>query len=265
MWLKSSFFRVKQATCYIIKIFYVGRKELTPVVEDVAKAAKDFFPNFEIAKINNHLRLTKNVSDEVQRLAKKTNPGVPNNVLMSSSTLPSNIAEGHPLVNIGQYSRQTLKECLSLCQGLKTMIVVDTDLASKYKELQQSVLKSLEVSYDVQGIHGNLIFIGNFHLLKKYIESFGKKVIFLTDDREFRSTETEAETCQWVCEQTDYVLVTTPPYIKGFECEAIIDFTSMQEPDVLSRATIRIIKASGVMNEFIELDDEFFLTKMIGM
>ena len=235
---------------------------MTTVVEDVAKAAKDFFPNFEIAKINNHLRLTKNVSDEVQRLAKKTNPGVPNNVLMSNSTLPSNIAEGHPLVNVGQYSRQTLEECLSLCQGLKTMIVVDTDLASKYKELQKSVLKSLEVSYDEQGIHGNLIFIRNFHLLKKYIESFGKKIIFLTDDREFRSTETE--TCQWVCDQSGYVLVTTPPYIKGFECEAIIDFTTMQEPDVLSRATIRVIRGTW-SNEIMEFDDDLFLTKMIGM
>ena len=69
-------------------------------MEDVAKAAKDFFPNFEIVKINNHLRLTKNVSEEVQRLALKSNPGVPNNVLMSNSTLPSNITEGHPLENI---------------------------------------------------------------------------------------------------------------------------------------------------------------------
>ena len=80
---------------------------MTPVVEDVAKAAKDFFPNFEIAKINNHLRLTKNVSEEVQRLALKSNPGVPNNVLMSNSTLPSNIAEGHPLVRIeGKHFRR---------------------------------------------------------------------------------------------------------------------------------------------------------------
>ena len=238
---------------------------MTPVVNDVAKAAKDFFPNFEIAKINNHLRLTKNVSEEVQRLALNTNPGVPNNVLMSKSTLPSNIAEGHPLVNIGQYSRQTLEECLSLSEGLKTMIVVDTKLAAKYREMRLFVQKALDLPQDKHAMDDILLFSGNFHLLKKHIESFGKKAIFLTEEREFRNAETEAETCQWVCEQTDYVLVTTPPYIKGFECEAIIDFTSMQEPDVLSRATIRIIKASGVMNEFIELDDEFFLTKMIGM
>ena len=108
-------------------------------MEDVAKAAKDFFPNFEIAKINNHLRLTKNVSEEVQRLALETNPGVPNNVLMSKSTLPSNIAEGHPLVNICQFSRKTLEECLSLCEGLKTMIVVDTKSAKKYKEFLRFV------------------------------------------------------------------------------------------------------------------------------
>ena len=100
--------------------------------------------------------------------------------------------------------------------------------------------------------------------MKKHIERFGKKAIFLIEEREFRNTETEAEICQWVCEQTDYVLVTTAPYIKGFECEAIIDFTSMQEPDVLSRATIRVIKGTW-SNEIMEFDDELFLTKMIGM
>ena len=111
-------------------------------------------------------------------------------------------------------------------------------------------------------IGNELIFIGNFHLLKKYIESFGKKVIFLTDDKKYQCTE--RETCQWVYEQSDCVLVTTPSYIKGFECEAIIDFTSMQQPDVLSRATIRVIKVPG-RNEIIEFDDELFLSKIIGM
>ena len=179
----------------------------------MAKAAKDFFPNFEIARINNHLRLTKNVSEEVQRLALHPNPDVPNNVLMSNSTLPSNVAEGHPLVTIqGQDFLTTLKECLSLSEGLKTMIVVDTKLVGK-------------------------------DLLKKYMESFGKKAIFLTDEREYRSTE--GEICQWVCEQTDYILVTNLAYIKGFECEAIIDFTSIQGAEVISRATIRVIKVPG--------------------
>ena len=226
----------------------------------------DFFPNFEITKINNHLRRTKNVSEEVHRLALNTNPGVPNKFLMSDSTLPSNIAEGYPLVDIqDKHFIPTLEECLTLTEGLKTMIVVDAKLADKYRELQHFVLTGLDLSFhDEETIDDTLIFSGNFHLLKKYIESFGKKAIFLTEEREFRSTETEAETCQWVFEQTNYVLVTTPPYIKGFECEAIIDFTSMQEPDVLSRATIRVIKVSG-RNEIIEFDDEFYLTKMIGM
>ena len=241
----------------------LGKKHLTTVVEDVAKAAKDFFPNFEIAKINNHLRLSKNVSEEVQKLALKTNPGVPNNVLMSKSTLPSNIAEGYPVVNICQLSRKTLEECLSLCEGLKTMIVVDTKLASKYKKWRISVPNELDLSHDEQTIDDILMFAGNFHLIRKCIASFGLKAIFLTDDFEDRSTA--VETCQFVCRQTGYVLVTTPAYIKGFECEAIIDLTSMQEPDVLSRATIRVIKASGMMNEIVAIDDEFFLTKMIGM
>ena len=130
---------------FLLQFFYLGRKELTPVVEDVAKAAKDFFPNFEIARINSHLRLTKNVSEEVQRLALESNPHVPNNVLMSKSNPPSNITEGHPLVNIGQYSRQTLEECLKLCEGLKTMIVVDTNLASKYKKWQRFALNALYI------------------------------------------------------------------------------------------------------------------------
>ena len=137
------------------------------------------------------------------------------------------------------------------------MIVVDTNLSSKYLELRHSVLKALDLSDDIL-----TFYIGNLDLLKKYIESFGKKAIFLTDDRGYRSTE--IETCQWVCEETDCVLVTTSPYIKGFECEAIIDFTTMQEPDVLSRATIRVIKGHGVMKQFIEFD-ELFLTKMLGM
>ena len=233
----------------------------------MVKAARDFFPNFKIAKINTHLRLTKNVSEEVQRLALESNPGVPNNVLMSNSIQPSNIAEGHPLVNIKEtLFIPTLKECLPYSEGLKTMIVVDTKLASKYKKLGLSVLKALGLSYDDQAIDDIqddiLMFSGNFHLLKKYIESFGKKVIFLTDEREYRSTEIEL--CQWVCEQTGYVLVTTPPYIKGFECEAIIDFTSTQEPDVLSRATIRVVKGTW-SKQIMEFDDELFLTRVIGM
>ena len=101
-------------------------------MEDAVKTAMDFFPNFEISKINNHLRRTKNVSEEVHRVALNTTPGVPNKFLMSDSTIPSNIAEGHPLVNIGQYSRKALEECLSLCEGLKTMIVVNTKFADKY-------------------------------------------------------------------------------------------------------------------------------------
>lgn len=233
-----------------------------PVVVDVAKAAKDFFPNFKIAMINTHLRLTRNVSDEVQRLALESNPGVPNNVLMSNSTQPSNIAEGHPLVNIqGKVFIPTLEECLSLTKGLKTMIVVDRDFDKTYKELRRFVIETLDLSQDEQAIDDSLIFIGNFHLLKKYIESFGKKAFFLTGERDYRCTETE--TCQWFCEQTDCVLITTPQYIKGFECEAIIDFTNqnIQEPEVLSRATIRVIKASVMMNKMIEFDD---LTKMIG-
>jgi hypothetical protein len=127
----------------LLSFFYVERRRLTPIVEGVAKAAKNFFPNFEIAKISNHLRLTKNVSEEVKRLALRRNPDAPNNVLMSNSTLPSNIAEGHPLVSIqDKHFIPALEECLRLCKGLKTMIVVDTKSADKYRELLRFVQRN---------------------------------------------------------------------------------------------------------------------------
>ena len=151
---------------------------MTPVVEDAVKTAMDFFPNFEITKINNHLRRTKNVSEEVHRVALNTTPGVPNKFLMSDSTIPSNIAEGYPLVDIGQYSRKTLEECLTLTEGLKTMIVVDTRLADKYRELRKFVQTGLDLSsHDEETLDDTLIFSGNFHLLKKYIESFGGECV----------------------------------------------------------------------------------------
>ena len=100
-----------------------------------------------------------------------------------------------------------------------------------------------------------------YHVVFLLIDPFGKKAIILTDERECRSTEKKI--CQFVCGQTDYVLVTTPPYIKGFECEAIIDFTSRQEPDVSARGTLRVTKVPG-RNEIIEFDDEFFLANIIG-
>ena len=103
-----------------------------------------------------------------------------------------------------------------------------------------------------------------YHVVFLLIDPFGKKAIILTDERECRSTEKKI--CQFVCGQTDYVLITTPLYIKGFECEAIIDLTSILEVDVSSRATIRLItdfKVPG-RKEIIEFEDEFFLIKMIG-
>ena len=148
-------------------------------MEDAVKAAMDFFPNFEITKINNHLRRTKNVSEEVHRAALNTTPGVPNKFLMSDSTIPSNIAEGYPMVDIqDKHFIPTLEECLTLTEGLKTMIVVDTRLADKYRELRKFVQTGLDLSsLDEETLDDTLIFSGNFHLLKKYIESFGGEFV----------------------------------------------------------------------------------------
>ena len=152
---------------------------MTPVVEDAVKTAMDFFPNFEITKINNHLRRTKNVSEEVHRIALNTTHDVPNKYLLSDSTLPSNIAEGYPLVDIqDKHFIPTLRECLTLTEGLKTMIVVDTRLADKYRELRKFVQTGLDLSsLDEETLDDTLIFSGNFHLLKKYIESFGGEFV----------------------------------------------------------------------------------------
>ena len=103
--------------------------KLEPSVEDVIKAAKDFFPEFEIANINNPLRLTENVSKEVKILT--SNSKIPNSILVSKSSPPSNIAEGHPLVRIGKDSLLcSPEECFILRENSKTMFVIDETITS---------------------------------------------------------------------------------------------------------------------------------------
>ena len=83
-------------------------------VEDVKKAAIDFFPDaFEIANLDYSLRLTENVLKEVKNLAMlESNRYVPNNVLISESRTPSNISEGNPLVKLTtEPLRGSLKKC----------------------------------------------------------------------------------------------------------------------------------------------------------
>ena len=77
------------------------KPNLAENVEDVKKAANDFFPDvFKIANLDYSLRLTENVFNEVKSLAMlESNRYVPNNVLISKSKPPSNVAEGNPLIN----------------------------------------------------------------------------------------------------------------------------------------------------------------------
>ena len=45
-------------------------------------------------------------------------------------------------------------------------------------------------------------------------------------------------------EQTN-ILITTAAYTRGFECDAVVDFTSTSdlEPEIISRATIQMTRA----------------------
>ena len=194
---------------------------MKPNVECVTKAAKNFFPNFEMAKITTPLRLTENVSKEVQRLASIIKKDVPNNVLVAKSTPPSNIAEGRPVIRLqGKHILHCLKEALVLTQGLKVMVVIPCDT------------ETIREEYGV---------IGFFPLLRDCMKKLGKEIIYLTERKQCCSPFEDIQS--WISEEIDKIMITTAPYIKGFECEAIVDFTSFEEPEIFSRAACQIVKA----------------------
>ena len=55
------------------------------------------------------------------------------------------------------------------------------------------------------------------------------------------------------------ILISTPAYIKGFECEAIVDFTAGEDPQIYSRASIQVVKAplENLRIRLIDYNDVF--------
>ena len=89
------------------------------------------------------------------------------------------------------------------------------------------------------------------------------EAVFLTECKEFRSPNIDVQ--KWNCSQAEanQIMITTPSFIKGTECEAIVDFTSRDDPEVYSRATTRIIKAKLPNLTFETVFGDGFLKKLL--
>ena len=218
------------------------KPDIADNVEDVIKMTIGFFPTgFRIAHLDHSLRLTENVFNEVKNLAMlESHRHVPNNVLISESSTPSNISEGNPLIKLeNEPLRASLKKCLDLFNSYQTMIIIDKECATVLATLLDYIVdKALE------DIWGKGTILSAFHdektltlldLLQSELKKMGIDSIFVTENIE--------RTKEWMAGNMSQILISTPAYIKGFECEAILDFTDGEEPQIYSRASIQIVKA----------------------
>ena len=217
------------------------KPDIADNVEDVIRMTSGFFPTgFEIANLNHSLRLTENVFNEVKNLALlESNRHIPNNVLISESSIPSNISEGNPLITLENKTlRASLQKCLDLFHNYQTIIIID-------KECATILATSLDYIVDkvLEDIWGKETILNAFHdektltlldLLQSELKKMGIDSIFVTENIE--------RTKEWMAGMGQ-ILISTPAYIKGFECEAILDFTAVEEPQIYSRASIQIVKA----------------------
>ena len=213
--------------------------------------ATGFFPNFfVIANLSSSLRLTENVFNEVKNLATlESNRYVPNNVLISKSKPPSNVAEGNPLIKLeNTHLRASLQKCLDIFKNYQTMIIIDEECPTVLA-LDFILDNFLEEIWDKETI------LNAFHedktltcldLLQSELKKVGIDSIFVTENSE-RSKK-------WMAGKIGQILISTPAYIKGFECEAILDFTAGEEPQIYSRASIQIIKAPPENLRMIPID-----------
>ena len=227
-------------------------------VEDVKKTAIGFFPDaFEIANLDYSLRLTENVLKEVKNLAMlESNRYVPNNVLISESRTPSNISEGNPLVKLTtEPLRGSLKKCAKLFSTYQIMIIIDKECASDQATSLDIVVDNLlEEIWDKETIlnafHDDKI-LTLLDLLQSELKKMGIDSIFVTGDSEPIKT--------WMGGNMGQILISTPAYIRGFECEAIVDFTAGEDPQIFSRASIQVVKAplENLRIRLIDYNDVF--------
>ena len=218
------------------------KPNLAENVEDVIKMAIGFFPNcFKIANLDYSLRLTENVFNEVKNLAVlETNRNIPNNVLMRESSTPSNISEGNPLIKLATDPfRVSLKKCLDIFSVYQTMILIDEECATVLAtSLDVTIDNFLEAIWDKDTILKAFLDDKIFTLLdflQSELKKMGIDSIFVTGNSE--------RIKKWMAGKMNQILISTPAYIKGFECEAIVDFTDGEDPQIYSRASIQIVKA----------------------
>ena len=83
-------------------------------------------------------------------------------------------------------------------------------------------------------------------LLQSELKEMGIDSIFVTENSEGIK--------KWMAGKIGQILISTPAYIKGFECEAIVDFTPGEDPQIYSRASIQIVKASPENLKTISFD-----------
>ena len=211
-------------------------------VEDVIKMAIGFFPNgFKIANLSKSLRLTENVFNEVKNLAKlESNRYVLNHVLISESSTPSNIAEGYPLIKLAKEPfRTSLQNCLDLFNDYQTMIVIDEEsafvLATSLDFIVDKFLEEIWDKETIQNAFHDDKALTLLDLLQSELKKMGIDSIFFTKDSEGSK--------KWMAGIMGQIMISTPAYIKGFECEAILDFTAGEDPQIYSRGSIRIVKA----------------------
>ena len=229
------------------------KPNLAENVEGVMKMAIGFFPNcFKIANLDYSLRLTENVFNEVKNLAMlESNRYVPNNVLISESKTPSNISEGNPLVKLTKEPlRASLQKFLHIFNTYQTMIIID-------KECATVLATSLEIVVDnlLEDIWDKETILNAFHddktltvldFLQSELKKMGIDSIFVTGNSESIK--------KWMAGKMGHTLISPPAYIKGFECEAILDFTAGEDPQIYSRASIQIIKAPPENLRIVSID-----------
>ena len=144
------------------------------------------------------------------------------------------------------------------------MIIIEKECATVLSTSLDEVDNLLEAIWDKETI------INAFHddktstlldLLQSELKKMGIDSIFVTGDSESIKT--------WMGGNMGQILISTPAYIKGFECEAILDFTAGEEPQIYSRASIQIVKAppDNLRLISIECNDVFenqdFLRKLL--
>ena len=227
-------------------------------VEEFRQMAKSFFPNrFEIANLDYSLRLTENVFNEVKKLAVlESNMYVPNNVLISESSTPSNISEGNPLIKLTKETlRASLQKVVDLFNTYQTMIIIEkkcaTDQATSLDNVVDNLLEEIwDKETILNAFHDDKI-LTLLDLLQSELKKMGIDSIFVTGDSESIKT--------WMGGNMGQILISTPAYIKGFECEAIVDFTAREDPQIYSRASIQVVKAplGNLRIRLIDYNDVF--------